>query len=64
MDKGWVLKVTEVGARVRLGTSTYQDVTEPNHPINSNCQRPRPLQPVDERRKGVRRLLALKAAEN
>lgn len=43
MDKGWILKVTEVGARVRVDTSTYQGVTEPNH----KCDRPRPLQVGD-----------------
>ena len=46
MDKGWILKVTEVGAVIRLGTTAYQGVTEPNH----RCQDPKPLQaddPVD-----------------
>lgn len=47
MDKGWVLGVIEVGARVRVGTSSifyeYQGMTEPNH----TCQEPRPLRPGD-----------------
>ena len=43
MGKGWVLKVTEVGVVIRLGTTAYQGVTEPNH----RCQDPKPLQPGD-----------------
>lgn len=43
MDKGWILKVTEVGAVIRLGTTAYQGVTEPNH----RCQDPKPLQADD-----------------
>ena len=43
MDKGWVLKVTEVGAVIRLGTTAYEGVTEPNH----RCQDPKPFRPGD-----------------
>lgn len=43
MDRGSVLKVTEVGACVRVDTSAYQGVTEPNH----RCQAPRSLQASD-----------------
>lgn len=43
MDKGWVLKVTEAGAVVRVGTSAYEGMTEPNH----KCRGPRSLQAGD-----------------
>jgi hypothetical protein len=43
MDKGWILKVTEVGAVIRLGTTAYKGLIEPNH----RCQNPKPLQ-VDD----------------
>lgn len=43
MDKGCVLNVTEVGVVIRLGTTAYQGVTEPNH----RCQDPKRLQPGD-----------------
>ncbi len=47
MDKGSVLRVIEVTAHVRVGTSEiiceYQGMTEPNH----MCQAPKPLQSGD-----------------
>ena len=47
MDKGCVLRVIQVGARVRVGTAEtiheYKGMTEPNH----KCQAPKPLTPND-----------------
>jgi len=44
MDKGWVLKVTEIGSCVRVSTSDtvyeYHGMTAPNHV----CKEPKPLE--------------------
>lgn len=47
MDKGFTLKVIEVGATVTLSTGAinykYREITEPNHA----CAEPKPLEPGD-----------------
>jgi hypothetical protein len=47
MDKGLVLKIIEVGSRVRVGTNStlyeYHGMTIPNH----TCKEPKPLEPGD-----------------